>query len=129
MKSKQDPNLFSEGLKLVSYCPLCETRFNSMEARVLGEDQETHLLHITCKKCRNSILALVLLSGSGSSSVGVITDLSADDVFRFKRSKKISTDDVIEVHTLFKGDKWQKVLQPKRKISRSRKMTKNQTKP
>lgn len=92
--------LFDEGVQLISYCPLCETSYNPQAARVLGEKEDSHLLHIQCGRCANSIIALVLISPVGVSSVGLVTDLGFDEVNRFKDAAAISTDDVIEVHDL-----------------------------
>lgn len=90
---------------MISFCPLCETNYNPMEARVLGEKEDGHLLHIRCKKCWNSILALVLVSNAGVSSVGLITDLTYDDVRKFSgRDTSVTTDDVIAVHELLAKD-------------------------
>lgn len=87
-----------DSLRIVSYCPLCEAEFNPMEARVLGENGETHLLHVRCKNCGNALLALVLVTKSGVSSVGLVTDLSYDDVMKFQAGQKVSVDDVLAVH-------------------------------
>ena len=95
---------FDEGVKLISYCPLCETSYNPREARVLGEKDDSHLLHIRCDRCSNAIIALVLISAVGVSSVGLVTDLGFDEVHRFKESKAISTDDVIETHHLLQNE-------------------------
>lgn len=90
---------------MISYCPLCETNYNPMEARVLGEKEDGHLLHIRCKKCWNSILALVMVSNVGVSSVGLITDLTYEDVRKFgARNTDVTVDDVIEVHKLLADD-------------------------
>ena len=90
---------------MISFCPLCETNYNPMEARVLGEKEDGHLLHIRCKKCWNSILALVLVSNAGVSSVGLITDLTFDDVQKFSgRDTTVTTDDVIAIHQLLSDD-------------------------
>jgi len=90
---------------MISFCPLCETNYNPMEARVLGEKEDGHLLHIRCKKCWNSILALVLVSNAGVSSVGLITDLTYDDVRKFSMSEAtVTTDDVISIHQLLLED-------------------------
>lgn len=90
---------------MISFCPMCETNYNPMEARVLGEKEDGHLLHIRCKKCWNSILALVLVSNAGVSSVGLITDLTYEDVRKFsKQEAPVSTDDVISVHQLLTDD-------------------------
>jgi len=100
----------SEGLKLVSFCPVCETRYNPMEARLLAEQGETHLLHIQCRKCRHSILALVLVNHVGASSVGLLTDLSYEDVFRVKEAQAVTLDDVIEVHRFLNLASWEQRL-------------------
>lgn len=95
---------FDEGVKLISYCPLCESSYNPREAKVLGEKDDSHLLHIQCGNCANAIIALVLISSVGVSSVGLVTDLGYDEVNRFKEAAPVSTDDVIEAHHLLKDE-------------------------
>lgn len=91
---------------MISYCPLCETSYNPMEARVLGEKEDGHLLHIRCKKCWNSILALVLVSNVGVSSVGLVTDLTYEDVVKFREAPtEVTVDDVIAVHALLEEER------------------------
>jgi len=87
-----------DSLRLVSYCPLCEARYAHGNARLLAEEGETRLIHVTCKKCGGATLSLVLENPSGGSSVGMVTDLTHDDVMRLHRSRKVSTDDVIDAH-------------------------------
>ncbi|MCR4313796.1 MAG: hypothetical protein NUV84_00940 [Candidatus Uhrbacteria bacterium] len=110
MSTQLGSELWNEGLKLVSFCPVCETRYNPMEARLLGEQEETHLLHVQCRKCQHSILAIVLVNQVGASSVGLLTDLSYDDVVRVKSGSWVSVDDVIEVHRLFQSTNWEREL-------------------
>src|SRR5436190_22774009 len=86
---------FDEGVKLISYCPLCEQSYNPQQAKVLGEKEDSHLLHIQCGNCSNAIIALVLISSVGVSSVGMVTDLSYDEVNVFRNAPPISADDVI----------------------------------
>ena len=69
-----------------------------MEARVIDEREDKHLMHIRCKKCAHSILALVLVSGTGVSSMGLLTDLTFDDVLKFRDAQPITVDDVIAFH-------------------------------
>ncbi|MBI4435531.1 hypothetical protein HY630_02575 [Candidatus Uhrbacteria bacterium] len=110
MSTHLGSELWNEGLKLVSFCPVCETRYNPMEARVLGEQGETHLLHVQCRKCQNSILALVLVNQVGASSIGLLTDLSYEDVVRAKTSRCVSVDDVIGVHQMLEARHWEQEL-------------------
>ncbi|MEY4723656.1 MAG: hypothetical protein RLZZ324_1169, partial [Candidatus Parcubacteria bacterium] len=65
-----------------------------------GEKEDSHLLHIQCGNCSNAIIALVLISTVGVSSVGMVTDLAFSEVTRFKDAPAVSTDDVIETHHL-----------------------------
>jgi hypothetical protein len=88
----------SEGLKLISRCPLCKTSYDPLEAKVLQERDDAHLLHIICRKCANAVLALIFVSNDGVSSVGLVTDCSYDDVLRFRESGEVSIDDVLAVY-------------------------------
>ncbi|MBI4598852.1 hypothetical protein HY734_01495 [Candidatus Uhrbacteria bacterium] len=99
-----------EGLKLASYCPLCETRYQPAQARVVGNDGETHLLHMRCRKCANAVLALVLVNQAGMTSVGLVTDLTYDDVVRFRTAKRLSTDDVLQAHVWASSRAWNEAL-------------------
>lgn len=110
MSTHLGSELWNEGLKLVSFCPVCETRYNPMEARLLGEQGETHLLHVQCRKCQHSILALVLVNQVGASSVGLLTDLSYEDVLRVKVGSHVSVDDVIAVHEMLEVPQWDQEL-------------------
>jgi len=94
----QPSQFYDEGIKLISYCPLCESSYNPQQTRVLGEKDDSHLLHIQCGNCSNAIIALVLISAVGVSSVGLATDLAYHEVNLFKEAPVVSTDDVIEVH-------------------------------
>lgn len=92
-----------------------------MQARMIGETEGTQLLHVTCRKCQNSILALVLQNASGVSSVGLVTDLTFEDVGRFQRARSISVDDVIDLHAFLEEGGWRNLYQaPARKPVRKR---------
>ena len=119
MSSNKSSELWNEGLKLVSYCPVCETRYNPMEARMLGQDGETHLLHVQCRKCSNCILALVLVNQAGASSIGLLTDLSYEDVLSFRSNETVSVDDVINVHTYLENGSWEQIV-GRRQVERVR---------
>jgi hypothetical protein len=102
--SSQSSPFFDEGVRMISYCPLCESSYKPQEARVLGEKEDSHLLHIRCGKCGNAVIALVMITSTGVSSVGLVTDLHFDEVDRFKRSETVTTDDVIEAHHLLQDE-------------------------
>ena len=100
------PSNHLEEMRLVSFCPVCETRSNPMHARTLGQEGETRLLHIQCQKCHNAFLALVLVNQVGASSIGLLTDLSFEDVVRFHENASISVNDVISAHECLENVSW-----------------------
>src|SRR3989344_793173 len=92
-------DLFNESLRVVStHCPVCNSRYNPIEAKVLAEKNDAHLVHITCQQCRSAILAVVLVSGTGISSIGLVTDLTSEDVLKFRDAGALTHDDVIDLH-------------------------------
>lgn len=108
--SSQPLNFSPDGLRLISYCPLCESEFNSMEARVLSVSGETSLVHVRCKGCQNAMLALVLTTQAGVSSVGLVTDLTYDDVVKFREEGRVSIDDVVAVHQSLTNGKLMEIV-------------------
>ncbi len=87
-------------LRLVSYCPLCNASYSPLRTRVLDERDGAHLLYIQCASCGSSIVATVLTSTIGVTSIGLLTDLTGDDVLRFKDEGGITADGVLQVHQL-----------------------------
>jgi len=104
MQPKNHPYLQGEGLKLISYCPLCNSQYNPMTAKILEEREDAHLIHIECRRCNSSIIALILTGGIGISSVGLVTDLTSDDVLKFKDMEEINSDDVLTLHNVLEKD-------------------------
>lgn len=99
MHSRQSfPFLPPEGLRLISYCPLCNTHYNPLSAKILEEREDAHLIHTECRKCGSSILALVFTGAVGISSVNLVTDLTGEEVLKFRRTEVVQTDDVLAVH-------------------------------
>ena len=99
MKTQKTPlHSPQEGVRLISYCPLCHTNFNPFKIKVLEEKGDSHLLHTECPCCHSSVVILVLASELGISSVGLVTDLTGDEVIKFKNFDAITSDDVIEIH-------------------------------
>jgi len=94
------PSFLDENLKLVSYCPLCDTHYNLMEARVLEESESASLIYIRCRNCQSSILALVLNNAMGISSVGLVTDLGPEEVLKYRISGEVNEDSILESYQL-----------------------------
>lgn len=100
-KNANSPFSASSGhLRVISTCPFCRTHYNLTTAKVVVEKDDAHLLHLECRKCGSAVVALVLTSGLGVSSVGLVTDLTSDDVLKFAGAAEVSIDDVVDMYAL-----------------------------
>lgn len=86
--------------ELIALCPLCQARYEPYFAKMLKSSPEAHLWHVMCRHCLHAMMIVVMFDEQGIDSVGLVTDLSSDEVLRLSMSQTISTDDCIEVHTL-----------------------------
>lgn len=101
MAKKNLPNLPNDIIRLLSYCPLCEFTSQPLQAKLLETKDEAYLVHLQCSHCQSSIIATVTAQSQGLASVGLVTDLTSDEVIRFKEASVITADDVLSIHQLF----------------------------
>lgn len=94
------PHASPDGVTSLAACPLCAASYDPHRARVLGAHGEERLLHVACGGCGNAMLTLVVVTSSGISSVGLITDLSFEDAQRFREAPPVSADHVLAAHAL-----------------------------
>jgi len=92
-----------ENQKIINRCPLCNGSAKKLESRLLDDSGERQTVHLHCRECNGSIIALFLASSLGITSYGLVTDLSFDDVVKFKESGQIKLDDVIRTHENLKS--------------------------
>ena len=84
--------------KLLTHCPLCETVYEDQSIHLLGESSGMRLFHLTCKSCSHAVLAVILENQNGVRSMGMMTDLEAQDALRFQDAPMITADDCLNIH-------------------------------
>lgn len=94
----------AQSSKLISNCPLCHAEYKNEHIQLVGQHGTSRLFHCTCNDCGNAMLAIILESNGGISSVGLMTDLEAQDAIRMQNADPVSADDCIQVHQLLKKD-------------------------
>jgi len=99
-------SFFEEGIKLISSCPICQSKQDKMEVNILDRNEMSRLLHLRCQNCRAAVLALLVISPAGLNSIGMITDLSAGEVLRFKECEAIEADEVLSFHIFIQENKF-----------------------
>jgi len=97
-----NPSLFQEGLKMMGRCPVCNNRFDPADVKVLEDREDAYLIYIRCRHCQSSIVAVVTAGILGVTSIGLITDLDSEEIMKFKDSRQISSDEVIDLHQLLR---------------------------
>ena len=107
-------------MKFVTSCPVCKSAFEVSHTRLLGQEGDAELLHLTCASCEGSLIALFMVSHGHLSSVGVPTDLSFEDVQRLESLPRVSADDVLALHDMLERHDWSRIFggrRPKKAVS------------
>ena len=81
--------------KAIDACGDCRARFDEDNVSVLGHYQDLWFLSLTCFRCRNrSLIAALVQQQSGV----IITDLTPDELARFRNAPRVAADDVLDIH-------------------------------
>jgi hypothetical protein len=91
---------FDDSMHFVSRCPFCSAEYDLDGAKVIGEEDDATVVHVNCSECESSIVAVVAMSGLGIVSLGLVTDMTADDTKRFFGSNGISSDELLSIYEL-----------------------------
>jgi len=81
-------------------CPRCEQEYASDSLKIIEQSEESNLIHMTCPHCSQAMLAFVMMTRLGMSSISILTDLTASDVRRFHAKEPISENDILTFHNL-----------------------------
>lgn len=93
---------FDYNSHFVSRCPFCSAEYDLEGAKIIGEEEDSTMIYVTCSECGSSIVAIVAMSGLGIVSLGLVTDMTAEDTKHFAGSKSLSSDELLEVYELLK---------------------------
>jgi len=96
---------FDDNMQLVTRCPFCSAEYDLDGAQVIGEENDATMVYITCSDCESSIVAIVAMSGLGIVSLGLVTDMTAEDTKTFTEGKPVTSDDLLEIYETLEKDK------------------------
>lgn len=98
-------------MKLMRECPVCSEEYDDEAVQVLEDRETSSTIHVACESCHNAILALVLSTPVGMSTIGILTDLTAADYERTNSLPLLTEDDVLNLYSCLKsGDALEKRL-------------------
>ena len=82
---------------------MCQEIYAEDSIQMIVEQIGTKLVHCSCAKCGHAIIAILLETAGWISSIGLITDLEAQDVLRFQQTQTISSDECVQFHEFLEG--------------------------
>jgi hypothetical protein len=91
---------FEQHIAYLRECPVCRAAYGKGRIDRLYIHKNVQLVHLTCPKCQNMLVAVLATSRMGVSSVGMLTDLNAADMLRTREEYPVSEDDVLDFHSL-----------------------------
>lgn len=94
-----------DNMHFVSRCPFCSAEYDLDGAKVIGEQDDSTVVYVTCSKCESSIVAMVAMTGLGIVSLGLVTDMTEADTRNFFRTQSVTSDDLLRVYEILKEDK------------------------
>jgi hypothetical protein len=95
---------FDNNQHFVSRCPFCSAEYDLDGAKVIGEEDESTMVYVTCGECESSIIAIVAMSGLGIVSLGLVTDMTEEDTKSMMEEQEITGNDMLNLYELFKTE-------------------------
>ena len=96
LAKNQGDDSWKKTLKLISHCPICNQNYKSKSAKLFVSENEAKFAHFTCEDCGSHFMAVVMAAARGMGTVGMVTDLSFQDVSRLYLVPPLTVDEVIE---------------------------------
>lgn len=94
--------MFEEANQLISRCPLCNAGYRVEDAQVIETSDDSSTVYVECPRCKSSIMAVVAMSGMGMISLGMVTDMTREDIEKFRMAPGMSGNELLEMIQLLK---------------------------
>lgn len=89
--------MFEETNQIISRCPLCNAVYRMEDAQVIETSDDSSMVYVECARCKSSIVAVVAMSGMGMVSLGMVTDMTREDVEMFRATPSMSSNELLEM--------------------------------
>lgn len=109
-KSIHNSSDFTDQLRPLQACPVCNKEYEELQAVLLDHCDDTHLVHIECPDCKSRVAALLVESQLGLTSLALRTELSAEEILDTHSRKKIEIQDILDVYDSLHEGKFCKQL-------------------
>lgn len=83
--------------QFVSRCPLCNAGYRMEDASTVESSEDASMIYVECARCKSNIVAVVAMSGMGIISFGMVTDMTREDLERFRNSASMGSNELLEM--------------------------------
>lgn len=93
-------------IKSSASCPICSAnagsnkRNQAISAQILDKNNDESIFYIKCNNCGASMISVISTSENGGNAVVFMTDLTPNEIMRFKKQQPISINDVREIQKI-----------------------------
>ncbi len=82
-------------------CSVCGQRYEVDNVKVLGHQEDLWFLSVFCSACQTQCLVAAVIKEDKAPKV--ITDLTEAELDKFRKMDKLTTDEVLDMHSFLKG--------------------------
>jgi predicted RNA-binding Zn-ribbon protein involved in translation (DUF1610 family) len=95
------PNQFLPSQRKINhYCPLCGNQFVDGEVDILRAREGQLMVYVTCGNCGVGLIARLSVVPQGLIGLGILTDMSRDEVSEIRQPKPVSAEEVLDMKIL-----------------------------
>lgn len=91
-------------LQIMTKCPMCDFKFEKESIKIIDKKDGFITLYLNCKRCKSSLMMVIITGALGITSISMMTDIAEDD-FEKINGNSISYDDVLEMHKFLENNK------------------------
>lgn len=85
---------------VAKFCDRCGTEYGTVDVHIVQESNFSSIIHFSCSNCKSNHIATFIKPMGMSSRVPVNCDLDIDEIGKFARMPRISTDEVLDLFTV-----------------------------
>ncbi len=95
-----DDHLVKELMSTVN-CAVCGRRYEASDINILYHQRELWFISVYCQGCRTKGLVAALIREGEKAQL--VTDLTEEEMARFKDAASVTADDVLDIHGFLEG--------------------------
>lgn len=83
---------------VAKYCDKCGTSYTLSDVRIVRDSDFSSIIHFSCQNCESNHIATFVKPMGMASRTPINTDLSIEEIAKFAKSEKISSQEVLELY-------------------------------